>query len=158
MLSNVIGMLATSLVVLGMLYNVFFCFYNHSQQLEGRVDGTNTCPGNSIQEERNYYKKGVKGDRKGGWNPYHTRGSRKSSSNRAEDQSSLVNSVHLNLIMENTVLTIVHTLKPSSLTHSLQIHCTGLIGRRSHASWTWPEKGDPTTIILYITIISYLKF
>ena len=48
--------------------------------------------------------------------------------------------------MENTVLTIVHTLKPSSLTHSLQIHCTGLTGLRSHASWAWTEKRDPRTL------------
>ena len=77
--------------------------------------------------------------------PTH-RGTRKSSSNRAEDQSSLVNSVHLSLIVKNTVLTVVHTLKPSSLAHPLQIHCTGLTGLKSHASWVQAEKCDPTTI------------
>ena len=66
---------------------------------------------------------------------HHTRGSKKSSSDCAEDQSSLENLAHLNLIVKNTVLTVVHTLKPSFLTHSLQIHCTGLTGLRSHASW-----------------------
>ena len=67
--------------------------------------------------------------------PQHTRGTRKSSLDRAKDKSSLVNSVHLSLIVKNTVLTVVHTLKPSSLAHPLQIHCTGLTGLKSHASW-----------------------
>ena len=81
---------------------------------------------------------------RGAETPQHTRGTRKIFSNRAEDQSSLVNSVHLSLIVKNTVLTVVHTLKPNSLTHSLQIHCTGLTSLRSHASWVWTEKRDPT--------------
>ena len=46
--------------------------------------------------------------------------------------------------MGNVVMVVVHTLKPSSLAHSLSIHCIGLTGLRSHASWTWPEKRDPT--------------
>ena len=75
--------------------------------------------------------------------PHHTRGSKKSSLDCDEDQSSLENLAHLNLIVKNTVLTIVHILKSSSLIHSLQIHCTGLIGLRSHASWAWAEKRDP---------------
>ena len=66
--------------------------------------------------------------------PQHTESTKNSSSDRAEDQSSLVNSVHLSSIVKNTVLTVVHTLKPSSLVRSLQIHCTGLTGLRSHAS------------------------
>ena len=32
---------------------MFFCLYNHSQQLEGRADGTSTYPRNPIQEEGN---------------------------------------------------------------------------------------------------------
>ena len=55
------------------------CPYNHSQQLEGRADGTSTYPRGLIQEEGNYYKKGVKRDRKG-WGaetPQHTRGPEK---------------------------------------------------------------------------------
>ena len=99
---------------------MLFCLYNHSQQLEGRANGTSTYPRNPIQEEGNYYKKGMEGDRKKGLRPpQHTRGTRKSFSDRAEDQSSLVNSVHLSLIVKKTVLIVVHTLKPSSLTHSL---------------------------------------
>ena len=35
------------------------CPYNHSQQLEGRADGTSTYFKGPIQEEGNYYKKGV---------------------------------------------------------------------------------------------------
>ena len=42
---------------------MLFCLYNHSQQLEERVDGTSTSPRNPIQEEGNYYKKGGEGDR-----------------------------------------------------------------------------------------------
>ena len=33
------------------------CPYNHSQQLEGRADGTSTYPKGPTQEEGNYYKK-----------------------------------------------------------------------------------------------------
>ena len=42
------------------------------------------------------------------------------------------------------MLTVVHTLKPNSLAHSLQIHCTGLTGQRSHTFWAKDEKRDPT--------------
>ena len=84
---------------------------------------------------------------KWGWNPYHTRGSRKSSSDRADDQSSLVNSAHPSLIVKNTVLTVVHTLKPSFLTHSLQIYCIRLTSPRSHTPWTWAAKRVPTKFI-----------
>ena len=89
-------------------------------------------------------KKEWKETERGAKTPQHTRGTRKSSSGRTEDQSSLVNSIHLSLIMKNTVLTVVRTLNPSSLAHSLQIHCTGLTGLKSHASWAWAEKCDPT--------------
>ena len=41
------------------------CPCNHFQQLEGRADGTSTYPRGPIQEEGNYYKKGVKWDRRG---------------------------------------------------------------------------------------------
>ena len=54
------------------------CPYNHSQQLERRADGTSTYPRNPIQEKGNYYKKGVKWDRKdGAKTPQHTRGPEK---------------------------------------------------------------------------------
>ena len=75
--------------------------------------------------------------------PKKTSGTRKSSSFHAEDQSFLENSVHPNLI----VITVVHTSEPNSLAHSLQIYCIGLIGLRSHASWAWLEKRDPTETI-----------
>ena len=52
---------------------IFLCPYNHSQQLEGRADGTSTNPRDPIQEEENYYKKGVKRDREvGGQRPPNT--------------------------------------------------------------------------------------
>ena len=63
-----------------------------------------------------------------------------------EDQPSLINPVHPHLTVINTMLTVVHTLKPSSSTHSLQIYCTGLTGLRSHTSWPWAEKRDPTIL------------
>ena len=69
-----------------------------------------------------------------------------SSSDRAKDRPPLTNPIYPSLIVKNTMLTIVHTLKSSSLTHSLQIHCTGLTGLRSHASWARAEKRDPTGI------------
>ena len=51
------------------------CPYNHSQQLERRVDGTSTYPKGPIQEEGNYYKKGskVRQKRRGGDPPTHQR-------------------------------------------------------------------------------------
>ena len=67
-------------------------------------------------------------------NHYHSTCTRKSSSDCAEDQSFLINSVHLCLIVMNTILTVIHAQKPSSLTHFLQIYCTGFIGPRSHTS------------------------
>ena len=36
------------------------------------------------------------------------------------------------------------TLIVSSLTHSLQIYCTGLIGPGSHTFWAWTPNRDPT--------------
>ena len=75
---------------------ILLCSYNHSQQLEGRADGTSTYPRDPIQEEENYYKKGVKRNRKGGVKtPQHTKGTRKGSRNYVEDQFSQMNSVHL---------------------------------------------------------------
>ena len=130
---------------------ILLCPYNHSQQLEGMTDETSTYPKDPIQEEENYYKKGVKRDRKGGAEtPQHTRGIKKCSLDRAEDQSSLMNPIRLNLIVKNTMMTIVHTLKPSSLAHSLLIHCIGLAGPRSHAFWAWPEKRVPTLYISFL--------
>ena len=81
--------------------------------------------------------------------PQHTRGTEKGSPSCAEDQSSQMHPVRLNLIVKNTVMTVVHTLKLNSLAHSLQIHCTGLTGLMSHASWAWPEKRDPTIDAVY---------
>ena len=46
---------------------MLFCLYNHSQQLEGRVDGTSTYPKNPIQKKKNYYKKGGRGKETEGW-------------------------------------------------------------------------------------------
>ena len=37
---------------------ILSCPYNHSQQLEGRADGTSTYPRDPIQEEEIYYKEG----------------------------------------------------------------------------------------------------
>ena len=45
---------------------ILFCLYNHSQQLEGRVDETSISTGNPIQEEGNYYKKWLKETKGGG--------------------------------------------------------------------------------------------
>ena len=45
---------------------ILLCPYNHSQQMEGRADVTSTYLRDPIQEEGNYYKNGVKRDRRGG--------------------------------------------------------------------------------------------
>ena len=44
----------------------FSVLTNHSQQLEEMADGTSTYSKDLIQEEGNYYKKGVKRDRRSG--------------------------------------------------------------------------------------------
>ena len=59
----------------------------------------------------------------------------------------MINSVHLCLIVVNTILTVIHVLKPSSLTHSLQIYCIGLTSPSFHISWTWAAKRVPTKSI-----------
>ena len=73
------------------------------------------------------------------------------SSDCAENKFSLINSVHLYLIVMNTRLTVIHTLKPSSLTHSLQIYCTRFIGPRSHTPWAWVAKRVPIIRNLFRT-------
>ena len=93
------------------------------------------------------YKKDGMGDNWGGlWNPYHSMRTGKGSSDCAENKLSLMNSIHLCLIVVNTILTVIHALKPSSLTHSLQIYCTRFTGPRSHTPWAWVAKHIPTTI------------
>ena len=63
---------------------ILLCPYNHSQPLQVGADGTSTYPRDPSQEEENDYKKGSKEKQKG--DPQHTRGTRKSSSDLAEDQ------------------------------------------------------------------------
>ena len=48
--------------------------------------------------------------------------------------------------------------KPNSFTHSLQIHCTGLTGPKSQASWAGSEKRDPTHAIYNKTDNSIIIF
>ena len=71
-----------------------------------------------------------------------------SSSNCVENKLSLINSIHLCLIVMNTILTVIYALKPSSLTHSLQIYCIRLIGPRSHTPWAWVAKRVPIISIV----------
>ena len=66
------------------------------------------------------------------------------SSDCAENKLSLINSIHLCLIVVNTILTVIHALKPSFLTHSLQIYCIGLIGPRPYIIWACTANCDPT--------------
>ena len=42
-----------------------------------------------------------------------------------------------------------NSLGPSSLTHSLQIYCIGLIGPRSHTSWAWAVNQVSTVTMIY---------
>ena len=67
----------------------------------------------------------------------------------AENKLSLINSAHLCLIVMNIILTVIHALKPSSLTHFLQIYCTRLTGPRSHTPWAWTAK-RVLTIYIYM--------
>ena len=68
-----------------------------------------------------------------------------SSSDCAKNKLSLINLIHLCLIVMNIILTVIHALKPSSLTHSLQIYCTGLTGLRSQTPWAWAAKRVPSS-------------
>ena len=68
--------------------------YNHSQQLEVGADGASTYPEGPSQGEENDYKRGVRETKGGGGNPQHTKGTRKSTSDLAEDQVYLVNLVY----------------------------------------------------------------
>ena len=69
----------------------------------------------------------------------------------AENKLYLINSVHLCLIVVNSILIVIHALKPSSLTHSLQIYCTRLTGPRSHTPWAWVAKRVPIIRNLFRT-------
>ena len=131
---------------------MLFCLYNHFQQLWGGADRTSISTMNLNQEEGNWYKRGEGDAEKGD----HWRGTRKSFSDCAEDQPSLINSVHPCLTVINTILTVIHALRPSSLTHPLQIYCTGLTGPRSHTSWAWVAKRDPT-IYIWILLMCALR-
>ena len=97
---------------------ILFCPYNHSQQLEVRADRTSTYPGNPSEEEGNDYKRGVKRKKEGIPSPpQQSSGIRKGSSDQSEDK-----------------MVVIHEPKPSSLAHSLQIHCNGLTGLRTRSS------------------------
>ena len=67
----------------------------------------------------------------------------------AENKLSLIKVVHLCLIVMNTILTVIHALKPSSLTHSLQIYYIGLTSPKSHTPWAWVAKCVPTESMIY---------
>ena len=64
---------------------ILFCPYNHSQPLEVEADGTSTYPRDPSQEEENDYKRGVKRNKEG--DSQHMKGTRKSSSDLAKDQT-----------------------------------------------------------------------
>ena len=135
---------------------MLFSLYNHSQRLWGGADGTsiNTMNLNlhvDVGGRREAsIKWGMGGNLEDSENHYHSTRTRKSSSDCAKDQPSLINSVHLCLIVINIILTVIHALKPSSLTHFLQIYCTGFTGLRSHISWAWVAKCVPTVILIFL--------
>jgi len=105
--------------------------------------------GTQFRRKETTIKEGEGKQKREGWNPYHSRGSRKSSSSRAEDQPYMINLVHPDFTVINTMLAIAHALKFSSSSHSLQIYCTGFTGPRSYTSWTWAAKRDPTHTYIY---------
>ena len=47
------------------------------------------------------------------------------------------------------------SLGPSSVTHSLQIHCIGLLGPKPHNCWAWAPNCDPTTSNIPTFILQY---
>ena len=108
------------------------CPYNHSQQLEVGANETSTYPEGPSQGEENDYKRGVRETKRGGGGIPNT----PEAPGKAPRILPSTNSIWLTWSMRNTVMVVVYTPKPNSLTHSLQIHCIGLAGQRLHASWT----------------------
>ena len=135
---------------------MLFSLYNHSQQLWRGADGTSISTMNlnlhvDVGGRREAsIKWGAGGNLKGAGLVTTTTGEvlEKSSSNCAEDQPSLINSVYLCLIVMNTILIVTHALRSSFSTHSLQIYCTGLTSPRSHTSWAWTANRGLTGIYL----------
>jgi len=68
----------------------------------------------------------------------------------------MTNPVHPCFTVINATLAVVHTLKPSSSFHSLQIYCTGFTGPRSHSYWAWAAKRDPTKTKLILGFFIYI--
>ena len=82
-----------------------------------------------------------------------------SSSDYAKNKLSLINSIHFCLIVMNTILTVIHALKSSSLIHFLQIYYIGLTGPRFHTPWVWVAKRVHTIIFIHgaIYVVYHLK-
>lgn len=51
-----------------------------------------------------------------------------------------------------SALNVAWITQSSSFTHSLQIHCIGLIGLISHIFWVWVTNRNPTKYIHFISI------
>ena len=47
-----------------------------------------------------------------------------------------------------------NSLRPSSLTHTLQINCIGLIGPRLHTFWAWAPNCAPTMHVFWINFFN----
>ena len=131
---------------------ILLCPYNHSQQLKGRANWTSTYPRDPTQEEENDYKRGVKRNRsRGDPPPQYTRSTRKSSSDHAEDQFSLVNLAHEEHHDDCCPYTKTKLFSPLSTNLLYQAHWSKVLCILGLAWKTWPY------IYIYIYIYIYRK-
>ena len=129
---------------------MLFSLYNHFQRLWRGADGTSI----STLDLMLHVDVGGRREASIKWGLTTTTrgGTKKSSSDCAKDQPSLINSVHPCLIVMNTILTVIHILQFSFLTHYLQIYYTGFTVPRSHTSWAWAAKYVPTVMKLFFNL------
>ena len=134
---------------------MLFSLYNHPQRLWRGADGTSISTMNlnlhvDVRGRREAsIKWGVGGNLEG--DHYRLRRTRKKLLGLCRGPTFFdeFSSVHFCLIVMNTILTVIRALKPSSLTHSPQIYCTGLVGPRSYTSWAWVTKRASTIGAVY---------
>ena len=159
-LQNIYGKVATSTLNTSYLLFMTVFMWNRSlnsvsqeiiiqKKLKKKSDGTNTqvvaqmmnkCRGRMVQKD---YIMG---------NIFHKVGGEKNRE-RGPQQSQLPLYFVYVIYMSTCLLghgvhsyqLLSNSLKPSSLTHSLQIYCTGLTEPRSHTIWAWAANCDPTT-------------
>ena len=114
---------------------MLFSFYNHPQPLWVWADGTSislmklNLHVDAAGKEKASIKGGRSNPERGGLRSGPRTGATQAVSRR---KSSWISSVHLCMIIMNTMTNDCSSPKPNFLAHSLQIHCIGPAGPRSH--------------------------